>query len=86
MAEAGMPGYELTNWFGLVVPAGRPRDIVTWINADIVKILKMPDVRECLLGMGLDPVGNAPEQFGGYIKSETAKWGMVIKEGGITAE
>jgi tripartite-type tricarboxylate transporter receptor subunit TctC len=86
MAEAGVPGYELTNWFGLVVPAGTPRDIVTRINADVVKILKMPDVRERLFGMATEPVGNTPEEFGAFMKSETAKWARVIKEAGITAE
>lgn len=86
VAEAGVPGYELTNWFGLVTRAGTPREIVHRVNAGVVKVLQMPDVRERLLGMALDPVGNTPEQFGAFIKSETAKWAKVIKEAGITAE
>jgi tripartite-type tricarboxylate transporter receptor subunit TctC len=86
MVEAGIPGYELTNWFGLMVPAGTPRDIVTRINADVAKVLKMPDVRERLLGMAAEPVGSTPEQFSAFLKSETAKWAKVIKDGGITAE
>jgi len=85
VAEAGVPGYELTNWFGLVTRAGTPHEIVNRVNADVVKVLQMPDVRERLLGMALDPVGNTPAQFGAYIKSETAKWVKVIKEAGITA-
>jgi tripartite-type tricarboxylate transporter receptor subunit TctC len=86
VAESGVPGYELTNWFGLVTRAGTPREIINRVNADVVKVLQMPDVRERLLGMALDPVGDTPEQFGAYMKSETAKWARVIKEAGITAE
>jgi tripartite-type tricarboxylate transporter receptor subunit TctC len=86
MAEAGVPGYELTNWFGLVTRAGTPRDIVTRVNADVVKVVQMPDVRQRLLDMALEPVGDTPDQFGEFIKSETAKWAKVIKEAGITAE
>jgi tripartite-type tricarboxylate transporter receptor subunit TctC len=86
MAEAGVPGYELTNWFGLVTRAGAPRDIVDRVNADVVKVVQMPDVRQRLLDMALDPVGDTPEQFGEFIRSETAKWVKVIKEAGITAE
>lgn len=86
VAESGVPGYELTNWFGLVTRAGTPREIIHRVNADVVKVLQMPDVRERFLGMALDPVGDTPEQFGAYIKSETVKWAKVIKEAGITAE
>ncbi len=86
MVEAGIPGYELTNWFGLMLPAGTPRDVVQRINADIAKVLKMPDVRERLLGMAAEPVGSTPEQFSVFLKSETEKWAKVIKDGAITAE
>jgi tripartite-type tricarboxylate transporter receptor subunit TctC len=86
MAEAGLPGYELTNWLGLVVPAGTPRDIISRIHTDVVKALQMPDVRERLLGMATEPVGSTPDQLGALMKSETAKWAKVIKEAGITAE
>jgi len=86
MSEAGVTGYELTNWFGLVVPAGTPRDVVLRINADVVKALKMPDVQERLRGMATEPVGSTPEHLGTFMKAETAKWGKVIKEAGITAE
>ncbi len=86
VAESGVPGYELTNWFGLVTRAGTPREIIHRVNADVVKVLQMPDVRERFLGMALDPVGDTPEQFGAYIKSETAKWAKVIKSAGIKAE
>lgn len=86
MAEAGIPGYELTNWFGLMVPAKTPRDVVNRISADIAKIMKMPDVRERLAGMAAEPVGSTPEQFSVFLKAETATWAKVIKDGGITAE
>jgi tripartite-type tricarboxylate transporter receptor subunit TctC len=86
MAEAGVPGYDLTNWFGLVVPAKTPREIVTRIHLDVVKILTMPEVRERLFSMATEPVGDTPEHFGAFMHSETTKWAKVIKEAGITAE
>jgi tripartite-type tricarboxylate transporter receptor subunit TctC len=86
MAEAGLTGYELTNWFGLVVPAGTPREVISKINADLVKALKMPDVRERLLGMATEPVGSSPEQLDAFMKAETAKWAKVVKDAKITAE
>ena len=82
MVEAGIPGYELTNWFGLMVPAETPRDVVQRINADIAKIMQMPDVRERLSGMAAEPVGSTPEQFSAFLKAETATWAKVIKDGG----
>jgi tripartite-type tricarboxylate transporter receptor subunit TctC len=86
MVEAGIPGYELTNWFGLMVPAKTPRDVVNRISGDIAKIMKMPDVRERLAGMAAEPVGSTPEQFSVFLKAETAKWAKVIKDGNIKAD
>lgn len=86
MVEAGIPGYELTNWFGLMVPAGTPRNAVQRINADIAKIMQMPDVRERLYGMAAEPVGSTPEYFDTFLKAETARWAKVIKDGNIKAD
>ncbi|MGE5526312.1 MAG: Bug family tripartite tricarboxylate transporter substrate binding protein [Rhodospirillaceae bacterium] len=79
-------GYELTNWFGLLAPAGTPRDLVSRINAAVVKILQQPDVRERLVAMGADVVGSSPDEFGAFMQAESAKWAKVIKEAHIRAE
>ena len=83
IAEAGVPGYEATQWFGVLAPAGTPRPIIDRLNQEIVKLLKLPDVRDRLIADGTDPVGNTPEEFAAYIRSETEKWTKVIKAAGI---
>ena len=86
VAEAGVPGYELMVWFGLVAPAGTPREIVQKLNAEVTKILAMPDVRERFLAQGVEPVGSTPEQFGEHIRAQMAKWSKVVQEAGVKAE
>ncbi len=86
MAEAGVPGYEAAAWFGLVAPAGTPKDILDKLSAETAKILKLPDVREKLASQGAEAVGNSPEAFGAFIKAEIAKWAKVIRESGAKAE
>jgi tripartite-type tricarboxylate transporter receptor subunit TctC len=86
VAEAGVPGYEVTVWFGLVAPAGTPREIVQKLNAEVVKILAMPDVRERFLAQGVEPVGSTPEQFGEHIRGQMAKWSKVVQDAGVKAE
>jgi tripartite-type tricarboxylate transporter receptor subunit TctC len=81
-----LPGYEVVNWFGMVVPAATPRDIVARLNTETVKVLRMPDIRERLMETGAEPVGNTPDEFGAFMKSESAKWARVIKEANIRAE
>ncbi len=83
VAELGFPGYEVVGWFGWLAPAKTPRDIVARLNAEIVKTLNMPDVRERLLSQSSEPVGNSPKEFGAFVKSESEKWAVVIKRGGI---
>ena len=80
VAESGVPGYAMNTWYGAVMPAGTPPAIVGKLNAEINKILKMPDVRERLAALGADPVGGSPEQFGAYIKSEVAKFTRVVRD------
>jgi tripartite-type tricarboxylate transporter receptor subunit TctC len=86
IAEAGVAGYEATQWFGVLAPAGTPRPIIDRLNQEIVKALRLPDVRDRLIADGTDPVGNTPEEFAAYIKSETDKWTRVIKAAGITPQ
>lgn len=81
-----VPGYELTNWFGMTVPAATPRDVINRLHADISKVVQQPDFREKIAGMGADVIGSPPDQFGAFMKSESAKWGKVIREAGIKAE
>jgi tripartite-type tricarboxylate transporter receptor subunit TctC len=81
-----LPGYEVTNWFGLVAPAGTPRDLVNRWQAEVVKALKVPEVRDKLVQQGADPVGSTPEEFAAFIKAETAKWAKVIKSADIRAD
>ncbi len=86
IAEQGYPGFEGTAWYGVLAPAGTPPAVVNRLNADILKALRQPDVRERLGAVGFDIVGGTPEQFGTYIKAEIAKWAKVVKAAGIKPE
>ena len=86
VAEAGVPGYELTVWFGLVAPAATPREVVQKLNAESLRILAMPDVRERFLAQGVEPQGSTPEQFAEHIRSQMAKWSKVVRDAGVKAE
>ena len=86
IAEAGVPGYEVIQWYGIVAPANTPREIITKLHGEISNILKSPEVREKLAADGAEPVGSTPEQFAAFIKSEIDKWGKVVKSAGIRVE
>lgn len=86
IAEAGVPGYEAVQWYGVLAPAATPRDIVTKLHAGVVRALQNPDVRQRLLNDGAEPVGGSPEEFTAYLRSETAKWAKVIQAAGIKPE
>ncbi len=86
VVEAGVPGYEVTVWFGVMAPAGTPRDIVMRLNAESAKIINSPEVRERFSRQGVEPATGTPEQFGALIKSEVARWAKVIKDAGIKAD
>jgi tripartite-type tricarboxylate transporter receptor subunit TctC len=81
-----LPGYELTNWFGLVAPSATPAAIVAKINADVVKVLKDPAIAERLSGMGATAIGNSPAEFAAVMKADSEKWGKLIREAHIKAE
>jgi tripartite-type tricarboxylate transporter receptor subunit TctC len=83
IAEAGVPGYEATQWFGVAAPAGTPKDIITRLHDAVVRTLKTPEVTERLLADGAEPVGNSPEEFSAYIRSETEKWAKVVRSAGM---
>jgi tripartite-type tricarboxylate transporter receptor subunit TctC len=82
-AESGLPGYDASSWNGISVPAGTPRAIVDRLSAEIVRIMKMPGVLDRLAADGTIPIGSTPEEFLGYIKSEQAKWGKVVRAANI---
>ena len=86
IAESGLPGFDANNWYGVLAPAGTPRPIVMRLNAEITKVLAMPDVKDFLFNQGLDPAPGTPEQFGAYIKSEMTKWAKVVKASGARAD
>ena len=86
IAESGYPGFEATNWWGVLGPAGMSREIVGRLNAEIVKVMKTPDARERMVALDADIVTGTPEQFAAYIKSETAKWARVVKESGARVD
>jgi tripartite-type tricarboxylate transporter receptor subunit TctC len=82
VAESGYPEFEASSWFGLVGPAELPRDVVAKINAEVVRALKLPEIRSKLVQQGADPVASTPEEFAAYLRSETAKWSKVVKMSG----
>lgn len=86
MAEAGLKGFEVSNWYGMFAPAGTPREIISRLNSEIVKALTMPDVKKRLLNSGIIATSSSPEAFAAYIQAETAKWAKVIKEANIKVE
>jgi tripartite-type tricarboxylate transporter receptor subunit TctC len=86
LSEAGVPGYELNGWSGLLVPANTPKEIVRSLNQEIVTIIKAPEISERFASLGFDIVGNTPEQFQVFIEAEVAKWGKVVQDAKITAD
>lgn len=81
-AEAGLPGYEAIGWFGVVMPAGTPPDIVGRMNAELVAALKRQEIRERVIAAGAEPSPSTPEEFGALIRSEILKWAEVVKASG----
>lgn len=86
ISESGIPGFEATSWGGVLAPAGTPPAIIASLQAEITKILRMPDVREKIGGLGADVIGSSPAEFADYLKAEIAKWSGVIKASGATID
>jgi tripartite-type tricarboxylate transporter receptor subunit TctC len=82
LAESGLPGFEATSWFALLGPAGMPRDVLMRINQETAKVLAMPDVKEKLATLGLDPNPGTPEALMALMQTETTKWAKVVQESG----
>ena len=86
IAEAGVPGFDVTAWFAIFAPAGTPRDVITRLNAETLRIFKLPEVAERLKTLGLDAVLSSPEELGRVQAAEVIKWARVVKESGAKAE
>ncbi|MBC5763960.1 tripartite tricarboxylate transporter substrate binding protein [Ramlibacter sp. GTP1] len=86
LAEAGVKGYELTPWYGVFAPAGTPPQVVAQMNADIQKVLKLPEVKERLTTIGAEAMLDTPEGFAAMVRKDLHKWGGLIKEMGITVD
>ena len=86
IAESGFPNFEATAWYGVHAPAKTPKAIVNRLNAEIVKALKLPDVKERLSGLGFEIAASTPEAYGKYIRSEITKWAKVVKASGAKPE
>jgi tripartite-type tricarboxylate transporter receptor subunit TctC len=85
IAEAGVPGYSMTNWYGLFVPAGTPEAALRKLHAEMVRIINLQEIKERLAGEGYTVVGSTPEQFTAFLKAEMLKAARVVKAAGITA-
>jgi len=86
VAEAGLPGFEVTTWYGILAPAGTPRPAIARLNAELVKVMHSPEMKERLAGIGTDPLTSTPEEFAAYIQAEIGKWGDVIRKAGLKAD
>ena len=82
----GVPGFESIAWYGVVAPAGTPKDIVVKLNAEMVRIANLPDIKQRLIEMGSPPVAGTPDQFGALIRSEIPKWGKVVKQANVSLD
>jgi tripartite-type tricarboxylate transporter receptor subunit TctC len=86
ISEAGLSGYESTQWFGILAPAGTPRPIIDRLNQEIVRIMQSPAVKQRIANDGMEVIAGTPEAFGAHIKAETEKWSKVVRGMGIKPE
>jgi tripartite-type tricarboxylate transporter receptor subunit TctC len=86
VAEAGLKDFEVTTWYGILAPAGTPQPVVRRLNAELVKIMHAPEMKEKLTATGTEPLTSTPEEFAAYIKREISKWGDVIRKAGVKAD
>jgi tripartite-type tricarboxylate transporter receptor subunit TctC len=86
IAESGLPGFALTNWFGLLAPAGTPRETLVKLHDDVVGVLNEPPLQQRISALGADVVGNSAAEFGAAMRAESAQWAEIIKAAGIRAE
>src|SRR5688572_1880495 len=86
IAESGVPGYEVTNWYGVMVPAGVPKDVLNKLHGELVRILKLPEVHQRFQAEGGDTAPNTPEQFAAFIRTEMVKWEKAVRASGAKVD
>ena len=86
IAESGVPGYDSGVWYGVLAPAGTPREIVMRVNGDVVKALQQPDFRTMLIANSIDPIGSSPEVLAQFIRIEMAKWAKVVRDADVRVD
>jgi len=84
--EAGLPGFVIEEWYGIIAPAKTDKAHIDRMNDEVRKVLVLPDIKDKLIALGADIVGGSSEEFSAFIRTETARWAKVIKEAGIKAE
>ena len=86
MSEAGVPGFQASSWFAVFAPAGTPRPVIDRLNTEIVKVVRAPELRDRMTGLGFDVVAGKPEELGAFLKTEIVKWTKVIKDSGAKVD
>lgn len=86
ISESGVPGYDFISWNGVHVPAATPKPVIAKVQAELVKVLALPDVKERMFNLGMEVAGSTPEELGALVKSDIEKWGKVIKESGVKVD
>jgi tripartite-type tricarboxylate transporter receptor subunit TctC len=86
VAEAGVPGYEVVSWHGVLAPAAVPKEVIARLNAEFNRVIAAPEMKTRMLDQGFEPVGGTPEQFGEHIRAEIAKWAPIIKATGLKVD
>jgi len=86
MAEAGVPGFDIATWFGLLAPAGTPRDVIAKWNTDVVRILDSAEMRERLRAQGAEPAPSTPAEFAAFIAAEQSKYARIVKASGAKVD
>ncbi|MSP97880.1 MAG: tripartite tricarboxylate transporter substrate binding protein [Betaproteobacteria bacterium] len=84
VGEAGVPKFEVTGWYGIVAPSSTPRPIIDRLNVEIVKVIKLGETRERFATIGIEPMGNSPDEMAAYIRTDIEKWGRVVKAANIS--
>jgi tripartite-type tricarboxylate transporter receptor subunit TctC len=83
MAEAGVPGYEMSGWNGIFAVKGTPHEIVMRLHSALAKILRSAEMRQEMAALGAEPIGDTPEEFAEFLRADMARWGKIIQEKGI---
>ena len=86
LAESGFPGFDMVSWQALVAPANTPKPVLDKLNAEVARVLRTPEMKEKMIGLGTEVVANTPEQFAQYLREEMAKWSKIVKDAGIKLE